>query len=283
MAQVAETGTVAGVEQVGERLYLLHLDLPQVAPHVQPGHCVLLQCADPAYPAFDPFLPRAYFVFALDRGAGRLSVLVERRGRGSSWLASRKEGDQIRAHGPIGRAVSPDRLTRHLLLLADSTTGVAALTLLGGEAARRGLSVTLVENAAGEGIPPHLLRADVEYRATTPAAGGLLGALPQLLSWADELVIAAAPPLLDTLSALRRARLAPFTLYAGKPVQAVPLADPASSTGGGDLLPCGTGACGACTVPTRGGTRLFCQHGPAFPLEELRLESEDDNAETDEP
>jgi len=268
---LAGTGVVAVTEQVGDQLFLLHLDLPRIAPLVHPGQLVLLRCADPDYPAFDPFLPRAYFVFAADRSAGRLSVLVERRGRGSAWLASRREGDRVLAHGPVGRQITPERLTRHLLLLADSSTGVAALSLLGSEAARRGLAVTLLQNSASGGLPPRLLQADVEYRSTTPEAGGLLGALPALLPWADELVVAAAPPLLDTLAALRRARAAPFTLSAGKPIRAVPLFEPRSGAGGGDLLPCGTGMCGACEVRVHGGWRLFCHDGPAFPLEELRL------------
>ena len=268
---LAGTGVVAGTEQVGDQLYLLHLDLPEIAPLVQPGQLVLVRCSDPDYPAFDPFLPRAFFVFAADRSAGRLSVLVERRGRGSAWLTGRREGDRVLAHGPVGRRITPERLTRHLLLLADGFTGVAALSFLGSEAARGGLAVTLLQNSANGGLPPHLLQADVEYRSTSPEVGGLLGALPALVPWADELVIAAAPPLLDTLAALRRSRAAPFTLSAGKPIRAVPLFQPRLGAGGGDLLPCGTGMCGACEVRVQGGWRLFCHDGPAFPLEELRL------------
>jgi hypothetical protein len=153
------------------------------------------------------------------------------------------------------------------------------LALLAAEAGQRGCSVTLVENVvkrsgAPSGVPPELLRADVEYRATSPDAGGLLGTLPGLLSWADEIVIAAAPPVLDTLGALRRSRAAPFTLYANLPMQAVPLHS-AAPGGGGDLVPCGTGVCGACAVSTNRGMKLFCQDGPAFPIETLRVEETD--------
>ncbi len=272
MPPLVEVGTVAGREQTGKSLWLVHLDLPQLAPQVQPGQVLLVRCTDPEYPAFDPFLPRAYFVFAVDRSGGRLSLLVALRGRGSSWLTGRQEGGQVAVHGPIGRPITPARLTRHLLLLADSTVGVAALALAADAATRRGCAVTLVENAAREEqrVPARLLRADVEYRAASPAAGGLLGVLPALLPWADEVVIAAAPPLLETLASLRRARLAPFTLHANVPLRAIPLLN---ATSGGDAMPCGSGVCGACAVPTRGGTRLLCQDGPAFPLEDLRLDT----------
>jgi dihydroorotate dehydrogenase electron transfer subunit len=268
-----ETGVVAAVEQVTPRLWLVHLDLPGIAPQVQPGQFVLIRCSDPDYLTFDPYLPRAYFVFAVDRLAGRLSLLVEARGRGSTWLAHRREGDRLLAHGPIGRPLTPGKLTRHLLLLADGPVAVAGLSLLASESARRGASVTLVENVSGEGgLPPHLLQVEVEYRATTPHAGGLLGVLSSLLSWADEMVIGAPASLLDTLAALRRTRLAPFTLHANLPVQAMLLPDSlAHAPSGGDVLPCGTGVCGACVVSTRDGARLFCRDGPVFPLESLRF------------
>jgi dihydroorotate dehydrogenase electron transfer subunit len=272
------------VEAVAAALWLVHLELPEVAPVVGPGQFALVQCADPGFPVFDPYLPRAYFVFALDRTAGRLSLLVREGGRGSAWLARRRAGQRVLVHGPIGRAIAPARLTRHLLLLAQGTTAAAGLALLAGEAARRRLSVTLVENVPlGEtGVPPHLLRADVEYRATSPDSGGLLATLPPLLPWADELIVAAPPPMLDTLSALRRARLAPFTLHGSLPIQAIPLPDPATDgRSGGEYVPCGTGACGACVVETRRGPRLFCRDGPAFPLEALRFDAQEGEDEGD--
>ncbi|HEV2123447.1 MAG TPA: hypothetical protein VGW38_11825 [Chloroflexota bacterium] len=273
-----ELGTVAGVDHVDGRLWLIHLDLPEIALQLGPGQCVLVRCVDPEIPAVDPFLPRAFFVLAVDARGGRLSLLVRERGRGGSWLAHRREGDHVLVHGPIGRAISPSKLSRHLLLLADGTIAVASLALLAEQSARRRLAVTLVENveAAGGGLPPHLLRPDVEHRATSPEAGGLLGALPSLLPWADEVFVAAAPPLLGTLAALRRSRLAPFTLYANLPVQALPV--PAPELSGGDFLPCGTGVCGVCAIATRSGPRLYCHEGPAFPLETLRFEPDEPEA-----
>lgn len=310
-ARVAGIEPVSGVEPVAlppplgheghdqqgsPLLWLLHLAAPAVASVIQPGQFLLLRCADPDHPTFDPFLPRAYFVFATDRQAGRLSLLVEVRGRGSAWLTSRREGDTILVHGPVGREVRPERLTRHLLLLAEGAVAVASVSLLAADAARLGRSVTLIANtpAGAADVPPQLLPADVEYRTTTPEAGGLLGALPGALSWADELVVAAPLALLEALALLRRARLEPFTLHANLPVQAVPL--PAFSSrrldrldtagaalrGGGDAVPCGTGSCGACVVRTGRGARLFCRQGPAFPLAALRFDTHEANADEGE-
>ncbi len=278
-----EHAGVAGTQPVAPSLWLLHLEAPAVASSVHAGQFVLLRCADPDHPTFDPYLPRAYFVFAADRRAGRLSLLVEVRGRGSAWLTRRREGDSVLVHGPIGRELRPERLTRHLLLLAEGAVAVAGVSLLAADAARTGRSVTLIANTpeAAAGVPPQLLPADVEYRVTTPEAGGLLGALPGAVSWADEVFVAAPWALLEGIALLRRARLEPFTLRANLPVQAIPLpAFPARRAGaphpagGGDAVPCGSGACGACIVPTGRGARLFCRQGAAFRLEALRFDAD---------
>jgi dihydroorotate dehydrogenase electron transfer subunit len=280
MPLVAETAVVAACDHVGEALWLLHLEAPQVAAQAGPGQFILVRCSDPA--VFDPLLPRAYFVHAVDSAAGRLSLLVEWRGRGSAWLCRRQAGDAVLVHGPAGRPVQPDRQTRNLLLLADGIVAAAGLALLASGAARRGIAVTLVENASADRsrLPAQLLAPDVELRLTTPEAGGLLGILPSVIRWADEIVVAAAPDLLETMASLRRARLEPFTLHAGLPVRAMPLLG-APGSGGGDALPCGAGWCGACVITTHAGPTLYCREGPAFPLEDLRfsLADGDDDAE----
>lgn len=290
LAQLVEIGTIAGTQPVGQDLYLVHLHLPDLARLVHPGQFLLVRCTDPINPTADPFLPRAYFVYAADDVAGRLSLLVARQGRGSAWLTGRADGEAVQAHGPAGRAITLGRRTSHLLILADGPMGVAATGYLASTAARRGLGVTLVEHTvAGEaGVPATLLHTDVEYRTSTAESGGLLGALPELLRWSDELVVAASAAFLETTASLRRARLEPFTLHGGMPVQAIPLDEIMGTPhrGGGDFLPCGSGSCGACRLPVRHGYRLFCEHGPAFMLDELRFDtrdpSTDDQSEADD-
>ena len=68
--------------------------------------------------------------------------------------------------------------------------------------------------------------------------------------------------------------MAPFTIHGGLSIQAIPLPEWKDGAGGGDRLPCGTGACGACHVRTRDKAKLFCVDGPAFALDELRWEGE---------
>jgi dihydroorotate dehydrogenase electron transfer subunit len=253
MATRVELATVAGLQSVAPALCLVHLDAPSLAPLAGPGQALLVRCADPEHPAGDPYLPRAYVVFAVDRQAGRLSLLVEVRGRGSAWLARRREGDRVLLHGPVGREVRPARQTRHLLLLGSGAVGVAGTALLAATAARGGLSVTLIAGitAPGGALPPQLLPADVEYRTATPEQGGLLGALPDALGWADEVVVAASWPLLETLALLRRARLEPFSLRASLPVQAIPLAPLSASVSGA----AGTGGGAPAQVERAGGPR----------------------------
>ena len=164
------------------------------------------------------------------------------------------------------------------MLLAEGAGAAAGLAWTAAAAVRRGLAVTLAENVRGQsdGVPARLLSPDVEFHAVSPDAGGLLGALPALIRWADEIAIAAAPEFLDQVAALRRSRLEPFTLHGDLPIQALPLpwlgTSLGGAAGGGDFVPCGAGWCGACAVSTRTGPRLFCREGPAFRLEDLRFE-----------
>ena len=279
MATRVELATVAGLQSVAPALCLVHLEAPSLAPVAGPGQALLVRCADPEHPSADPYLPRAYFVFAVDRQAGRLSLLVEVRGRGSAWLARRREGDRVLLHGPVGREVRPARQTRHLLLLASGAIGVAGTSLLAATAARGGLSVTLIAGPGapdgappGGSLPPQLLPADVEYRTSTPEQGGLLGALPDALGWADEVVVAAPWPLLETLSVLRRARLEPFSLRASLPVQAIPLApfsaglsSAVATGGGGTPSPAARAPAGSASSPPGAGYAWPAGRGPPSP------------------
>jgi dihydroorotate dehydrogenase electron transfer subunit len=277
-----ETGTVAGVDQIGPALFLIHLELREIARSCAIGQFILVRCSDLQFPSFDPFLPRSYFVLGLDPEAGRLSLLVRRQGRGSGWLCARRPGDSVAAFGPAGKEVRPRRLTRHLLLLADGFAASVVAASVGSAAARRGTAVTLVEGVAESetGFPTPLLHPDVEYQTTSPESGGLLGALPRLLPWADEILVAAPPALLETLGSRRRARLAPFTLHANLPLDAllVPNWDGQGSAG----IPCGIGVCAGCEIRLRRGRALYCEAGPAFALEALRFEDEEPEEETGE-
>ena len=101
-------------------------------------------------------------------------------------------------------------------------------------------------------------RPEVEYVLPPDAEGygdgALLGAVDELLPWADQLFLALPqallPPLLDTL----RRRL--LRLRKGF-AQALLLPG---------LLPCGVGACDLCTLPTRDGYRRLCRDGLVFEL-----------------
>src|SRR4028118_445811 len=62
---------VVGDERIGERLWLLHLEAPEIAKATRAGQFVLVRCAEVDVPVWDPFLPRAFFVFGVDRAAGR--------------------------------------------------------------------------------------------------------------------------------------------------------------------------------------------------------------------
>jgi dihydroorotate dehydrogenase electron transfer subunit len=248
--------TVARVTEataLGADLVLLRLEAPEIARLARPGQFAMVRCGD----GLDPFLPRPMWIALRGEGAAApLALLVRAAGRGSGWLASRREGDGVACLGPLGQPLVLLAETRNLLLIAEGVQ-VAGLLLLVEAAIAHGVAVTLLQVAAnGElVVPPSLLPAEVEAVMIDAAERPPdTAALAGYLRWADQIVAATGEPLQRTVAAWLR------TSQSRTPARGLP----------GVALPCGTGICGDCAIETRRrGTRLICRDGPAFELREL--------------
>ena len=272
------------------RLRWLTLRSPELARSLHAGQYLLVRCAEQG--SYDPLLRRPLFVAAAEPGLGQIGLLYEPSERGLAWLSHGRVGDTLDVLGPFGQPLALDARTRNLLLVG-SGPGLAALLLLAREAAGRGCAVTLLAGAAqAETLPPpFLLPGEVEYQTTVGPATDLLSGqtaptsqehdketrgqgdkkkqkrgnaplslnLPASLSpimWADQ-ICAALPA--DQLSALTSAiRTIKYRWERGF----------ASALLEGPLI-CGVGACGACAVDLRRGTRLLCSDGPVFDLRDV--------------
>lgn len=232
----------------------LTLEAPELAERPRPGQFLMPQCGD----GLDPFLPRPFFAAGArgsPAGNGRFDLLVAAAGKGSDWLAGRREGDTLQITGWCGRGIAPASSARHLLLGAAGIE-ITALLLLVEQVVSRGLSVALVTAPAGglPAYPPGLLPPEVEVEVVGDNGPALAVALVERLGWADEAFVCGDEALLRALSAGR------LRLQSRTPVWAQRW----------QPLPCGTGLCMGCPMETRRrGTRLFCTDGPWFDLREL--------------
>lgn len=249
-------------DDLGGGMHALRLQVPRgVATQTLPGQYFQVRVGDEG--AYDPLLRRPYSPLRVDAAASEITLLVRRVGRGSDWLARRREGDVLDLFGPLGTPFTLGGTQRHLLAVGAGVH-IAALVPLLNEATAAGAEVVLLAGAdtPDEHLPLHYLpeavevnRATAEGDASTTATVAAL-VLPYL-NWADA-VFAAGPDALflalrEVLLMHRGVRTPPAQVHVWRPI------------------PCGYGACRGCIVETRRGQSLACTDGPVFALTDLVL------------
>jgi dihydroorotate dehydrogenase electron transfer subunit len=254
---------VIGVDSHPLPYYTLALEAPPDFPAVAPGQFVMALADD----GRDPFLRRAFSVFDVSRAGAltRLELLGKVIGPGTSRLAARRQGEQVRLLGPLGRGFRLESSGRAALVAGG--VGSAALLLLaralalaggvfdvlyGGRAARdlacSHRFAEVARGAGGELLP-----------VTEDGSRGARGLVTEKLEeglvarrW-DRVYACGPMPMM--------ARVAALAGRYGIPGQAA-LETP---------MGCGYGACLGCAVPHRDGRfALCCQDGPVFELGEVR-------------
>jgi len=252
-----ERAEVLSQEEVYENTFLMCISCPPVAKGASPGRFLMVHCAD----SYDPLLPRpmSFHRFRDDRGERQFAILYDVRGRGTTWLSTRKTGETLSLFGALGRGYAINRQSQNLLLAAGGL-GIAALIALADEAVAAGKTVTLLQGArtASKLYPPELLPPEVEaLSATDDGSTGHHGYVTDLiarhLSWADQLFACGPTPMFAVMAqVMREAR-------SRKSVQALLE----------ERMGCGTGICYSCAIFTRRGVRLICKDGPRFELRQV--------------
>jgi dihydroorotate dehydrogenase electron transfer subunit len=229
----------------------VRLRCPALCARLRPGQFVT---ADLGTALRSPLLP-------VEAGTETLDVLLPSDHAGAT-LAPDSDLDLL---GPLGRALPSLRSPTRLLLLADAPHLPAVLYAV-QDALAAGCPTTLLLSAATgfHLYPPALLPPTLEIHLVTTSGStedvaASLAPLPDLLPWANRLLVATEPDLYPSLAELvREIRLLPGPDFA----QAF-------------LLPaivCGVGACRGCAVRTYEGQRCACTDGPFFDL--LNLEAQ---------
>lgn len=189
-----------------------------------------------------------------------LELVVEERGPGTRWLATRTPGTRLEVTGPLGRPFSLPKEPVACVLVGE---GYAAGPLfpLAERLRERGCAVTMVLGAPDEAHLLSALEARRSARAVTVVTGdgsvGLRGTVGDVL---DDV--------------LQRAEAA--VVYAAGPDPVLHAAALAAERAGAwsqlaleRTLTCGTGLCHGCAVPVAGEgghTRLVraCLEGPVL-------------------
>ncbi len=225
----------------------LDLAVDPALMQLKPGQSLLVRPYD--QDGWDPYLREQWIPVDIQPG----KVVVEMP-TGRDYAP----GDILSVLSPVGQPIPMRPRLQHLLLIADDAMPtpfiLLARTLTGG-----GVAITMVLSGLATRYPLELLSPEVEI-----LHGETDWTWPEQVEtfqWADQVLILASSArreeayhrLYDRITQLRHHDV-PEHYVCGMFMQ---------------RLACGTGACGACEVPSRGKTRLACTAGPAMDLKRI--------------
>lgn len=168
-------------------------------------------------------------------------------------------GQVISLLGPVGKPIPLRDSIRTLLLIANEATP-ASLLLLARAALTRGTAVTLALVGSASYYPFEALPQELEI--VRAEASKWWPNHQETLRWASQ-IVAVAPPPFDTayytqlLDQVRQVRMEVAANYVYGLFQ--------------PPMPCGIGACGACSVRCGSEETLTCLDGPALDLLTVNL------------
>ena len=251
---IQEICRAASNTRLGEGLYQLVLDAPQIAAAAQCGQFVHIACGE------GNLLRRPISI--CEAGEGRLRIVFQVKGEGTRWLAARKAGDTLDVLGPLGHGFDTAALGARPVLLGGGI-GVPPMlqTVKCAKAAGAAPRAILGFRNKGAVILEEDFRAVCETFVTTDDGsyarhGFVTDVLQELTADATGVAACGPKPMLGAIAAIAK--------QAGLPCQ----------VSMEERMGCGIGACLVCACALKaenGETRYghVCKDGPVFNAEEV--------------
>lgn len=251
---IQEICRVAQNRRLGDGLYRLVLDAPQIAAAAQCGQFVHIACGE------GNMLRRPISICLA--GDGALHIVFQVKGNGTEWLAERKEGDELDVLGPLGHGFDVKALGAKPVFLGGGI-GVPPMLQTATCAKDAGASPRAILGFRNQGavILEDEFRAVCETFITTDDGsyarhGFVTDVLKEQLSDATGVAACGPKPMLKAIAALAK--------QAGLPCQ----------VSMEERMGCGIGACLVCACALKaenGETRYghVCKDGPVFDAEEV--------------
>ncbi|HWL36510.1 MAG TPA: dihydroorotate dehydrogenase electron transfer subunit [Frankiaceae bacterium] len=268
MPPVQVLGEVLSVKKMGAYLHMT-IAAPGIAEQVRPGHFVAVGVGGPET---SMLLRRAFSIFAAsERGmyGGTVEFVFAVHGKGTEWLARRRQGDPVDVVGPLGR---PFKLPKDPVTctLVGGGYGTAPLFGLAETLRAKGCRVDFVVGAATSerlfgALEAKRISSSVAFTTDDGSAGEqgrVSDVLPEVLERTQSDLVYACGPM-----GMLRA-VAEIAAAHGIPSQVAVE----------ESMACGIGVCMTCVLPVRGDdgvTRMArsCVEGPVFMGEQLRWDA----------
>ena len=238
--------------RLGEGLYQLVLDAPQIAAAAQCGQFVHIACGE------GNLLRRPISI--CEAGEGRLRIVFQVKGEGTRWLADRKAGDTLDVLGPLGHGFDTAALGAKPVLIGGGI-GVPPMlqTVKCAKAAGAAPRAILGFRNKGAVILEEDFRAVCETFVTTDDGsyarhGFVTDVLQELVADATGVAACGPKPMLRAIAAIAK--------QAGLPCQ----------VSMEERMGCGIGACLVCVCEkTDGAHARVCKDGPVFLIDDVVL------------
>ena len=206
----------------------------------------------------DPYLRRPFSCFRVS--PGRVEILYEVLGRGTSILSGKRKGDVLRVMGPLGNAFT-EKLGKKKRILVAGGVGVPPLVFLAEKYPTEYLLIgtkskaELLPKSEMKKVRAKVLCSTEDGSYGTPGRVTLL--LEKILKdqHPDEFFIQTCGP-----KKMMEAVIAIASKYG---------VDGEASWD--ESMACGVGACLGCMVKTKDGMKRACADGPVFKFEDLDL------------
>ncbi len=250
-------------ERYGEDLYRMEIFSPYICKNAEAGQFINVKCSRPGN--IDPLLRRPFSIFDIEKKFNVFSILYTIRGRGSSFLSTLKNGDNLDFTGPLGNAIDLDGKNNKILLVGGGI-GIAPLNFIARKAGENRKDVYLLAGFKDSGFlrwESDLVRTGFKYRIfTEDGSWGETGLVTDHLrehfnTYEDYDVFCCGPT-----GMLKQIQ----DIFRGTKKNISVLLE--------EIMACGIGACMGCVVKIKAGRNKFkykkvCSEGPAFDLKEV--------------
>lgn len=276
---IQEICRVAQNKQLGDGLYQLVLDAPQIAAAAQCGQFVHIACGE------GNLLRRPISI--CEAGEGRLRIVFQVKGEGTKWLAARKTGDTLDVLGPLGHGFDTAALGAKPVFLGGGI-GVPPMLEL-AQALSRVLLVEEVKAGRADGSGDSRQEGrDVRVTAVLGYRDSQLFLKEEFEPWAEVYVSTddgSAGTKGTVIDAVRENGVEADVIFACGPKPMLRAVKAYAAEKGipcyvslEERMACGIGACLGCVCKTTGEdahshvhNARVCKDGPVFAAEEVEL------------
>lgn len=241
-------------KKVNGKYFKLAFRSKDLSRNIRPGQFVHVRVNQ----GQDPYLRRPFSYFRV--AAGKVEILYEVLGRGTSVLSGKKKGDVLRVMGPLGNAFMEDLGKKKRILVAGGV-GVPPLVFLAEKYPTEYLLIGTKSKA--ELLPKSELKK-IRAKVLCSTEDGSFGTkgfvtllLEKILRDQDpgEFFIQTCGP-----KPMMKAVIAIAAKYGIE-----------GEASWDESMACGVGACLGCMVKTKAGLKRACADGPVFKFEDLEL------------